>query len=78
MKPTSQVDAIFSKPARKVERVKSSFNLDKALFDGFKILCEERGVTQSEAIDAMIADLLSRYKTAPAVKSAPPAKKAAI
>lgn len=59
----SPIDTLLSKPVKKVERIKSSFNLDKKLFDGFRALCEERQLTQSEMLDAMLEDLLRRYET---------------
>lgn len=61
-KNTSQVDALLAKPVRKAQRIKTSFNLDKSLFDGFRTLCEERDLAQSELLDAMLADVLARYK----------------
>ena len=72
MKTVSQVDSLLSKPCQRVERTKASFNLDKKLADGFRALCEERDVTQSELLDALLADLLARHT--PAGVRAPPAR----
>ena len=46
-------------------RVKTSFNLDKALFEKFKQLCEGKGVSQSEVMDALLEDLLIVKETKP-------------
>lgn len=65
MKTQSKVQALLAQPSKKSERTKSSFCLDKNLFDGFRSLCEERGITQSDMLDAMLADLLEMSKTGP-------------
>lgn len=62
MKTQSRVQSILSMPVKKVDRVKASFNLDKALFDGFKAVCEAREITQSELLEAMLEDLQAQAK----------------
>lgn len=58
----SQVEMMLSRPLRKVERVKSSFNLDRTLVDGFRALCDARDITQSELLEAMLGDLLDQHR----------------
>lgn len=61
MKVTSQVDSILSRPTCKPDRVKTSFAIDRTLFDGFRALCEHRAVSQSVLLEALLADLLARH-----------------
>ncbi len=65
MRSLSRVDALLSQPTRRVDRVKSSVTLDRHLYEGFRDLCEHRGLTQSEVLDALLADLLARHPAAP-------------
>jgi hypothetical protein len=60
VKTHSQVQTLLSKPVKKIDRVKASFNLDRQLFEGLKAICIEREITQTELLEAMIADLLAQ------------------
>jgi hypothetical protein len=67
--PTTRVHALLSKPVKKADRIKSSFALDRQLFEGFKTLCEERQLTQSEVLEALLEDLLTRYSIKESVEA---------
>ena len=62
MKTQSRLHSLLSKPVKKTDRIKASFNLDRELFEGFKGICEEREITQSDLLEAMMADLLEQVK----------------
>jgi hypothetical protein len=54
----SKVSELLSSSVGVKARTKTSFNLDKGLFEEFKVLCEGKGIGQSELIDALLEDLL--------------------
>jgi len=54
----SAVSELLNKAVGVKPKVKTSFNLDKGLFEEFKLLCESKGIGQSELLDALLEDLL--------------------
>ena len=71
MKAVSQLDVLFAKPVAKVERIKTSYNLNKTLVEGFRTKCEEYALTQTEVMEAMLEEFMTRF-----VKPVPEKKKA--
>lgn len=61
----SAVQELLNKSTGVKPRVKTSFNLDKELFERFKQLCDLKGVSQSEVMDALLEDLLIVKETKP-------------
>jgi hypothetical protein len=58
--------------AKKVgEREKTSFNLHKPTYQRFRALCERYNTTPTEAINALLADVVAEYDDAPQVDTAP-------
>jgi hypothetical protein len=58
--------------AKKIgEREKTSFNLHRPTYERFKALCARYNTTPSEAINALLADVVAEYYDAPQSETAP-------
>lgn len=42
----------------KSQKVRTTFYLDKAVYDRFKVLCESRGTNASELVETIMQDLV--------------------
>lgn len=63
MKTQSHVQTLLAKPPKKTSRTKASFNLDQNLLEGLRAICEEREITQTVLLEAMLSDLLTLHRT---------------
>ncbi len=69
----SRVEALLA-AAPKGTRIATSFKLDKGLYDSLKAVCNSRGITTSELVEAMIEEILARVEqpaAAPAKRGRP-------
>ncbi len=62
----SRVEALLNQAPRG-ERAATSFKVDRKLYDGLRAVCDSRGITTSDMVEALIEELLARVQQPVAV-----------